>query len=83
MQQHSFNLTNFFPPKICEETISFWERHDQGDQIGRIFTHWVTDYFGQIFENYRSMSPTFWATFFPGLTFKKLTEKGLGKILGD
>jgi hypothetical protein len=23
MQQHSFNLTNFFPPKICEETISF------------------------------------------------------------
>jgi hypothetical protein len=24
---------------------------DQGDQIGRIFAHWVTIYFGHSFEN--------------------------------
>jgi hypothetical protein len=27
---------------------------DQGDRIGRIFTHWAIDYFGQFFENCRS-----------------------------
>jgi hypothetical protein len=26
----------------------------QGDQIGRIFTHWAIVYFGQFFETYKS-----------------------------
>jgi hypothetical protein len=26
----------------------------QGDQVGRIFAHWVTLYFKQFFENYKS-----------------------------
>jgi hypothetical protein len=37
----------------------------QGDQIGRIFAHWVIFFFGQFFENYRS-SPNIWATLFNG-----------------
>jgi hypothetical protein len=32
---------------------------EQGDQIGRIFAHWV--YFGQFLENYRPI-PHYWAT---------------------
>jgi hypothetical protein len=32
----------------------------QGDQIGRIFAHWVTSYFVQLYENYQR-NQHFWA----------------------
>jgi hypothetical protein len=35
----------------------------QGDQIGRIFAHWVTHYIGYFCENYRN-STYIWSTFF-------------------
>jgi hypothetical protein len=55
----------------------------QGDQIGRIFAHWVTVYFGQLFENYRRGS-FFWATFFHDKVFELISSKNvLGHILGD
>jgi hypothetical protein len=31
---------------IFKAKISVWVYFDQGDQIGRIFAYWVTDYFG-------------------------------------
>jgi hypothetical protein len=37
----------------------------QGDRIGRIFAHWVTFNFGQLFAKYRN-SPDYRATDFGG-----------------
>jgi hypothetical protein len=37
---------------------------EQGDQIRRIFAHWVIVHFGQVFLNYRS-SENFWEYVFP------------------
>jgi hypothetical protein len=46
-------------PQICV-SLFFPE---QGDQLGRIFNQWVIVYFGQWFENYKTIAH-FWATFF-------------------
>jgi hypothetical protein len=54
-----------------------------GDQIGRIFAHWVTHYYGKFCKTYRS-STIIRATYFHGkryvLNFRK---NGLGYILVD
>jgi hypothetical protein len=62
---------------ICRED---WQ---QGDQIGRIFDHWLIIHFGQLLENHKS-SPHFWATFFYGNGYLLIfTIDGLGHVLGD
>jgi hypothetical protein len=54
----------------------------QGDQIRRIFAHWVIVNFGQFFENDRSR--TNFRILFPDKSYVLiLTKNGLGYILGD
>jgi hypothetical protein len=56
---------------------------EQGDQIGRIFAHWVIVYLGNFFLTFRSC-PHVWGSFLPLLRFALFRQKiGLGHILGD
>jgi hypothetical protein len=55
----------------------------QGDQIGRIFPHWVSVYFGQFSVNFRS-SPNLWATVFHWKVYVLiLTKKCVGQHFGQ
>jgi hypothetical protein len=54
----------------------------QGDQIGRIFAHWVIVYLRQFFlENNRS-SPHFGATFFHGEVSNLILKEWVGLYFG-
>jgi hypothetical protein len=63
------------------QLVKFTGCGKQGDQIGRIFDHWVIVYFGQLFENYHS-SPTFLGQLFPQLKFLVLAKKHVGLRFG-
>jgi hypothetical protein len=49
----------------------------QGDQIGRIFAHWVIVCFEHVIENYRN-SPHFGSTYFHGKGFASILTKKVG-----
>jgi hypothetical protein len=55
-----------------------WVIYRQGNQIGRIFAHWVIVYFGLCIENYRS-SPIFWI---PVKVTHKFWQKWVGPHFG-
>jgi hypothetical protein len=50
---------------------------DQGGRIGRISSHWVIVYFGQLFENCL-ISPNFWASLFYGQSNVLFWAKKIG-----
>jgi hypothetical protein len=56
----------------------------QCDQLGRIFAQWGIVYFGQCFENYRSIA-NYLAIFFNGTSYvcNTLAKKLVGRHLGD
>jgi hypothetical protein len=59
-----------------------YDRSYKGDQIGRIFAHWVIVYFGHLFENYRT-STNFWGTFSLSWGYALILAKNvLGYVLG-
>jgi hypothetical protein len=57
----------------------------QGDQIGRIFAYWAIVYFGQFFENKRTIPPLPKDNFFPlGKSYVLILPKNeFGYILGN
>jgi hypothetical protein len=56
---------------------------EQGDQIGRLFAHWVTHYFGNVGGTYRN-STNNRATFSAVKVVHEFSpQNGLGYILGD
>jgi hypothetical protein len=56
-------------------------RGGQGDQIGRIFTHWAIAYFGQFFYSRRCLNLGY---FFHDKTYALiLTKSGLDYHLGE
>jgi hypothetical protein len=63
------------------ENLAFSANANQGDQIGRVFAHWVIVYFGQWFGIDKS-SARFWATFLMVPVMYCLHKKCVGPHFG-
>jgi hypothetical protein len=72
----------FWHWRRISEIIIIIVNGQQGDQIGRIFAYWATDFFGQILENYISTANS-WAIFSTGQFMYYFDKNGLGYTLGD
>jgi hypothetical protein len=66
----------------CQPAVVVMYIASQSDRIGRIFAHWVTVCFGQIYENDRSRQH-FWLLFPLWRLCFYFDKNGLGYILGE